>query len=140
MHKTKHFKNRKTEGKTVNFKPNPVHAVNVVLPPPAYTPPLADNTMEVEEHFAFKATCDHEDQDMYNVYPAGTTSLKDKTEDDLKRIEYEISDSEDSESEVSEPEDSDSVLGSPQLCYDSLDDDLSLTPQLKRVPLGHLGG
>ena len=59
----------------------------MVLPPP-YTPPPADNTMEVEEHFAFKATCEHEDDQKYNVYPTceGATFRKDKDEDSDYRL------------------------------------------------------
>ena len=39
--------------------------------------------MTAEEHFTFRATCEHEDQDMYNVYPTckGATFLKDKDKD-----------------------------------------------------------
>jgi len=39
--------------------------------------------MEVEEHFAFKATCELEDDKKYNVYPTreGATFSKDKDED-----------------------------------------------------------
>jgi hypothetical protein len=61
VHKDRHFKNRQPDRKTVNFRHNGAHAANAVLPPPAYTPPPADNTMAVEEHFAFKATCKQED-------------------------------------------------------------------------------
>ena len=203
VHKDKQFKNLNPEGKTVNFRHNGAHAANAVLPPPAYTPPLSENTMSAEEHFSFRATCEHEDKDMYNVYPtcagatfikdktedelkgidyeifasnavlpppaytpplsestmsaeehfpfrttcehedkdmynvyptcAGATFIKDKTEDELKRIDYEIFGSEDSESEVSEPEDSYSVLGSPPICYDSSDDERSPTPQVPKL-------
>ena len=71
MHKDRRsaFKNRQSDSKNVSFRHNGAHAANAVLPPPAYTPPPADNTMEVEEHFAFKATCEHEDDKKYNVYP-----------------------------------------------------------------------
>ena len=61
-HKDRHFKNRQHDRKTVNFRHNTTHVANAVLPPPAYVPPPADNTMAVEEHFAFKATCEHEDK------------------------------------------------------------------------------
>ena len=61
VHKDRHFKNRQPDRKTVNFRHNGAHAANAVLPPPAYTPPPADNTMAVEEHFVFKATCKQED-------------------------------------------------------------------------------
>jgi hypothetical protein len=92
VHKTKQFKNRKPEGKNVNFRHNGAHAANVVLPPPAYTPPLSENTMAVEEHFAFRAACEHEDQDMYNVYPTckGATFLKDEDKNERKHIYHEI--------------------------------------------------
>jgi hypothetical protein len=46
----------------VNFRHNGTHAANAVLPPPACTPPPTDNTMAVEEHFAFKATCESRGQ------------------------------------------------------------------------------
>jgi hypothetical protein len=77
------FKTRQPDRKNVSFRHNGTHAANAVLPPPAYTPPPADNNMEVEEHFAFKATCEHEDDKKYNVYPTreGATFRKDKDED-----------------------------------------------------------
>jgi hypothetical protein len=76
------FKTRQPDRRNVSFRHNGTHAANAVLPPP-YTPPPADNTMEVEEHFAFKAICEHEDDKKYNVYPTceGTTLRKDKDED-----------------------------------------------------------
>ena len=127
MHKDKQFKNRKPEGKTVNFRHNGTHAANVVLPPPAYTPPLSENTMAAEEHFAFRAACEHEDKDMYNVYPtcAGATFLEDKDEDELKRIDHEIFGSEESEpEEASEDNDSEPEEETlPPLLYDSDDDE-----------------
>ena len=99
VHKDKHFKNSRTDHKPVNFSHNGAHAPNEVLPPPAYTPPPADNTMSVEEeHFAFKATCEHEDNNMYNVYPTceGATFRKDKDEDELsKLIDHEFFGSDD---------------------------------------------
>jgi hypothetical protein len=105
VHKTQHFKkNRKPVGKTVNFRHNGAHAANAVLPPPAYTPPLSENTMAAEEHFAFRATCEHEDQDLYNVYPTckGATFLKDEDKDERKHIYHETFGSEDSDYEADE--------------------------------------
>lgn len=105
VHKTQHFKkNRKPAGKTVNLRHNGAHAANAVLPPPAYTPPLSENTMAAEEHFAFRATCEHEDQDLYNVYPTckGATFLKDEDKDERKHIYHEIFGSEDSDYEADE--------------------------------------
>ena len=57
--------------------------------------------MEVEEHFAFKATCEHEDDKKYNVYPTceGATFRKDKDEDEVNRIDHEIFGSDDSDAE-----------------------------------------
>jgi hypothetical protein len=77
------FKTRQPDRKNVSFRHNGAHAANAVLPPPAYTPRPADNNMEVEEHFAFKATCELEDDKKYNVYPTreGATFSKDKDED-----------------------------------------------------------
>ena len=102
----------------MNFRHNGTHAANAVLPPPAYTPTPTDNTMAVEEHFAFKATCEHEDNKIYNVYPTceGATFRKDKDEEDeLNELiahydlehSFEFSGSEDNKSYFSEPEDSD---------------------------------
>jgi hypothetical protein len=116
--------------------------------------------MPVEEHFAFKATCEHEDKDQYNVYPTceGATFSKDKNEDELKRIHLETfgsdnSDAEDSDydseeemppliyddsSDDSDAEDYNSVLGSPSLCDDSSDDEddkCSPTPKVPQLEL-----
>jgi hypothetical protein len=82
--------------------------------------------MAAEEHFAFRATCEHEDKDMYNVYPtcAGATFLEDKDEDELKRIDHEIFGSEESEpEEASEDNDSEPEEETlPPLLYDSDDE------------------
>jgi hypothetical protein len=78
VHKDRHFKNNR---KNVSFRHNGAHAANAVMPPPAYTPPPADNTIAVEEHFAFKATCEHEDDNKYKIYPTceGATFARTKT-------------------------------------------------------------
>ena len=82
------FKPRQPDRKNVSFRHNGAHAANAVLPPPAYTPPPADNNMEVEEHFAFKVTCEPEDDKKYNVYPTceGATFRKDKDEDETTTV------------------------------------------------------
>jgi hypothetical protein len=135
MHKDRHFKNLQPDRKTVNFRHNGTHAANAVLPPPAYTPTPTDNTMAVEEHFAFKATCEHEDNKIYNVYPTceGATFRKDKDEEDeLNELiahydlehSFEFSGSEDNKSYFSEPEDSDyDPEEAPSLYEDSSDDE-----------------
>jgi len=66
--------------------------------------------MEVEEHFAFKATCDHEDNDKYNVYPTceGATLRTDKNEEEFnKKSHSDDSDAEDSDYDSEADEDSD---------------------------------
>ncbi len=104
------FKNRQPDRKNVIFRHNGAHAANAVLPPPAYTPPSADNTMSVEEHFAFKATCKHEDNNIYNVYPTGegATFRTDKNEEELNKMSHsDDSDAEDSYYDSEADEDSD---------------------------------
>jgi len=100
--------------------------------------------MDVEEHFAFKATCEHEDNKIYNVYPTceGATFRKDKNEedelnqliahDDLEHL-LEFSGSEDNESNFSEPEDSDyDPEEAPSLYKDISDDENDeLDPEAK---------
>jgi hypothetical protein len=134
VHKTKQFKNRKPENKTVNFRHHGTHAANAVLPPPAYTPPLSETTMPAEEHFAFRATCEHEDQDMYNVYPTckGATFLKDEDKDERKRIYHEIFGSDDSDPEDSNYEAEEETM--PPLCDDSSDDEDDERPPTSQVP------
>ena len=107
------FKTRQPDRKNVSFRHNGAHAANAVLPPPAYTPRPADNNMEVEEHFAFKATCELEDDKKYNVYPTreGATSSKDKDEDsdydpDDERSSTYDSNAEDSDFDSEADEDS----------------------------------
>jgi hypothetical protein len=55
--------------------------------------------MEVEEHFAFKATCELEDDKKYNVYPTceGATFRKDKDEDSEYDPDDEMSSTYDSD-------------------------------------------
>jgi hypothetical protein len=69
--------------------------------------------MEVEEHFAFKATCEHENDKKYNVYPTreGATFRKDKDEDSDYDSDDEMpslydSDAEDSDYDSEADEDS----------------------------------
>jgi hypothetical protein len=69
--------------------------------------------MEVEEHFAFKATCELEDDKKYNVYPTreGATFSKDKDEDsdydpDDERSSTYDSNAEDSDFDSEADEDS----------------------------------
>jgi len=107
------FKTRQPDRKNVSFRHNGAHAANAVLPPPAYTPRPADNNMEVEEHFAFKATCEHENDKKYNVYPTreGATFSKDKDEDsdydpDDERSSTYDSNAEDSDFDSEADEDS----------------------------------
>ena len=106
----------------------------MVLPPLAYTPPLSENTMTAEEHFTFRATCEHEDQDMYNVYPTckGATFLKDKDKDELKRIYHEIFGSDDSDPEDSDYEAEEETM--PPLCDDSSDDEDDERSSISQVP------
>jgi hypothetical protein len=134
VHKTKQFKNRKPEDKTVNFRHHGAHAANAVLPPPAYTPPLSENTMAAEEHFAFRATCEHEDQDMYNVYPTckGATFLKDEDKNERKRIYHEILGSDDIDPGDSNYEAEEETM--PPLCDDSSDDEDDERPLTSQVP------
>jgi hypothetical protein len=90
--------------------------------------------MAVEEHFAFRATCEHEDQDMYNVYPTckGATFLKDEDKDERKRIYHEIFGSDDSDPEDSNYEAEEETM--PPLCDDSSDDEDDERPPTSQVP------
>ncbi len=100
-YKDRQNKNRKPEGKTVNFKQNGAHAANAVLPPPSYIPPLSGNTTAQEEHFAFQATyeptitvkTDNEDKDkdMYNVCPSCEGATLGQDENEIKNIDYKFS-------------------------------------------------
>jgi hypothetical protein len=121
-HKDSHFKNRQPDRKNVSFRHNGAHAANAVLPPTAYTSPPADNTMAVEEHFAFKATCKHEDENKYNIYPTceGATFRKDKDEDSYYDSEEEMPSLYDSNAESNDYH----PYGNQGLYYDSDDDEV----------------
>ena len=121
------FKPRQPDRKNVSFRHNGAHAANAVLPPPAYTPPPADNNMEVEEHFAFKVTCEPEDDKKYNVYPTckEATFRKDKDTDD----ENHDSDAEDSNYDSEAAEDSD-YDPEEHMSPDNKDHSRSPTPRL----------
>jgi len=124
------FKNRQPDRKNVSFRHNGAHAANAVLPPPAYTPPPADNNMEVEEHFAFKVTCEPEDDKKYNVYPTckEATFRKDKDADDERSSLYD-SDAEDSDYDSEAAEDSD-YDPEENMSPDDKDHSRSPTPRL----------
>ena len=126
------FKNRQPDRKNVSFRHNGAHAANAVLPPPAYTPPPADNNMEVEEHFAFKATCEPEDDKKYNVYPTceGATFRTDKNEEEFNKMSHsDDSDAEDSDYDSEADEVSD-YNPEENMSPDDKDHSRSPTPRL----------
>jgi len=83
--------------------------------------------MEVEEHFAFKVTCEPEDDKKYNVYPTckEATFRKDKDTDD----ENYDSDAEDSNYDSEAAEDSD-YDPEEHMSPDNKDHSRSPTPRL----------
>jgi hypothetical protein len=129
------FKTRQPDRKNVSFRHNGAHAANAVLPPPAYTPRPADNNMEVEEHFAFKATCELEDDKKYNVYPTreGATFSKDKDEDSDYNHDDERSSTYDSNAEDSDFDseaDEDSRSPTPRLPDEAKTTNIETQPKI----------
>jgi hypothetical protein len=90
--------------------------------------------MEVEEHFAFKATCEHEDDKKYNVYPTceGATFRKDKDEDSDYDSDEEMPSLYDSEADNNEH-----PYSNQGIYYDS-DDDENMTVSIVRALLQYI--
>ena len=86
--------------------------------------------MEVEEHFAFKATCEHEDEKKYNVYPTceGATFCRDKDEDSNYDSDEEMLSLYESDPESNDDRPYD---------YDS-DDDENMTDSIVRALLQYI--
>jgi hypothetical protein len=92
--------------------------------------------MEAEEHFTFKATCEHEDDKKYNVYPTceGATFRKDKDEDS----DYD-SDEEMPSLYENDPESNDDrPYGNQGIYYDSDDDIENMTDSIVRALLQYI--
>ncbi len=89
----------------------------------------------IEEHFAFKATCEHEDDKKYNVYPTceGTTFRKDKDEDSKYDSDEEMPSLCDSDLASND----DRPYGNQGIYYDS-DDDENMTDSIVRALLQYI--
>jgi hypothetical protein len=100
--------------------------------------------MEVEEHFAFKATCEPEDDKKYNVYPTreGATFRKDKDEDSDYDPDDEMpslydSDAEDSDYDSEADEDSRSPtprLTEPDTATETKTTNIEMQPKIIENP------